>query len=528
MNNIFDLLLQKPLPDPWLQGLLFVSFTLHLLFALFTLGTAMLAFSYLLIGHWGGKPQSLGLAGRIAKAFMSHKSLAVVLGVAPLLLIQVAFSIPFFTGVNLFAPSWLAIIVLLIVAFLAFDLLAHKINSHRLIPLILGITGLLTLLAVPGIFVLILTASEHPGRWVAIIEQGYRLNGSLAVHWLFRYLHVLGAAVVFGAAFHYFFAAENKDDRKSLLRLLVAATLLQIVLGILLYASLPDKPGIFVNLAIFIGVAGVALFLWYLFTVGSREETFLSLQITVPAMMFILVSMLLGRQLLQNRVYLPFTVALQENTRAHSRETGAFTQESLARYQAKLNVVYDNGATIYAKSCAFCHGELADGAGPEAKNLGIPPENLAAVRTTAAYLHKILTEGVPGSAMPYFTFLDRNKLDALAEYLNTTHHLLGKPEPVPVAISPAILKQAEQVYVQTCTPCHGTDGKGTEQSRGYRPPPPDFTVYSLTPLWMFEVISNGYHGTLMPGFGDLPEEVRWGLVEIVSAKHDQHNSQTSK
>lgn len=521
MNNLFDLLLQKPLPDPWLQGLLFVSFTLHLLFALFTLGTAILAFFYLLSGHWGGKPRALRLAGRIAKAFMSHKSLAVVLGVAPLLLIQVAFTVPFFTGVNLFAPYWLAIIVLLIVAFLAFDLLAHHIDTHRIVPLILGITGLLTLLAVPGIFVLILMVSEHPASWITIIDQGYRLNGSLAIHWLFRYLHVLGAAVVFGAAFHYFFAAEDREDRKSLLRLLVAGTLLQIVLGILLYGSLPDKPEMIVNLSLFAGVAGGALFLWYLFTIGSKGDALLSLQTTVPAVMFILVSMLLGRQLIQNRAYLPVTAALQEKTRAHSREIGAFAQESLERYQTKLVIVYDNGATIYAKSCAFCHGELADGSGPESKNLGVPPENIAAVRTTAPYLHKILTGGVPGSAMPYFTFLDRNKLDALAEYLNATHHLIGKPEPVPVAISAATLKQAEQVYAQTCTPCHGTDGKGTEQSRSYRPPPPDFTAYSLTPQRMFEVISNGYPDTLMPSFGHLPETVRWGLVEVVTAKRDQ-------
>ncbi len=521
MNNLFDLLLQKPLPDPWLQGLLFVSFTLHLLFALFTLGTAILAFSYLLIGHWGTKPQAVGLAGRIAKAFMSHKSLAVVLGVAPLLLIQVAFTIPFFTSVTLFAPYWLAIIVLLIVAFLAFDLLAHFLDRNRLVPLILGIIGLLTLLAVPGIFVLILTASEHPSGWIAIIGQGYRLNGPLALHWLFRYLHVLGGAVMFGAAFHYFFAVEDTEDRKSLLRLLVAGTLLQMVLGILLYASLPDKPGMMVNLALFAGVAGAALFLWYLFTLGNTGEVPLPLHLTVFAMMCILVSMLLGRQLIQNRTYLPLTASLQEKTRAHSRETGAFAQESLERYQAKLNVVYDNGATIYANSCAFCHGELADGAGPEAKNMEVRPENLAAVRTTAPYLHKILTDGVPGSAMPYFSFLDRNKLDALAEYLNATHHLLGKQEPVPVAVSAPDRRQAGQEYARSCTPCHGTDGKGTEQARDYRPPVPDFTVYSLTPRQMFEVISNGYHGTLMPSFGNLPEGVRWGLVEIVFAKRDQ-------
>ncbi len=520
MNSLFDLLLQKPLPGPWLQGLLFVSFTLHLLFVLFTLGTAILAFSYLLIGHWDGKPWGLRLAGRIANAFRSHKSLAVVLGVAPLLLIQIAYTIPFFNGINLFAPYWLAIIILLITAFLAFDLLVHHLDSHRLVQVMLGITGLFTLLAVPGIFVLILTVSEHPAGWTTIIEQGYRLNGALALHWLFRYLHVLGAAVMFGAAFHYFFAAEDRKERRSLLRLLVAAILLQIILGLLLYASLPDKPEITANLFLFAGVAGGTLFLWYLFTLTGKGESLLSLELTVFAMMFILVSMLLGRQLIQNRTYLPLTAALQGKTLAHKKKTNVFARKSLDRYQARLNIVYDNGATIYANSCAFCHGELADGNGPEAKNMEVRPENLGAVRTTASYLHKILIEGIPGSAMPYFTFLDRNKLDSLAEYLNTNHQLIGNPEPVPVTVSTANLKQAKQIYAQTCSQCHGADGRGTEQSRSYLPPPPDFTAYSLTPRQMFDVISNGYHNTLMPGFGTLPEGVRWGLVKIIFTKRD--------
>ena len=498
MNILFDILLQKPLPDPWLQGLLFAAFTLHLLFVLFTLGTAMLAIAYMLRGHWGGSPRSLRLAVRIAGAFMSHKSLAVVLGVAPLLLIQVTYTIPFFTGVTLFAPYWLAVIGLLIVAFLVFDLLC--------------------LLIVPGIFVLILSASEHPGSWLAIIDQGYRLQGPLLIHWLLRYLHVLGAALVFGAAFHYFFAAEGQEDRRSLLRGLTAGTLLQILLGIMLYGLLPARPAMLVNLCLFTAVAGCVLLLWYLFSRGGGADASLSLRTIVPMAMFILVAMLLVRQLIQNRTYLPFTAALQEKSRTHGREIGAFTRESLDRYQSRLNVVYDNGPTIYAQACAFCHGELADGAGPEAKNLAVPPENVAAVRTTAPYLHRILTRGVPGSAMPYFTFLDRHKLDSLADYLNAMYQTMAKPGPLPADIPPATLSQAEQVYAQACTPCHGQDGRGTEQSRGYRPPPPDFTAYGLTPQRTFEVISKGYPGTLMPGFGHLPEAVRWGLVQVVSSK----------
>lgn len=518
MNMLFDILLQKPLPDPWLQGLLFAAFTLHLLFALLTLGTAMLTFAYMLRGHWGGSPRAVRLAVRIAGAFMSHKSLAVVLGVAPLLLIQVTYTIPFFTGVTLFAPYWLAVIGLLIVAFPVFDLLAHRLEGHRISSLLLGIIGLLCLLIVPGIFVLILSVSEHPDGWLAIIDQGYRLQGTLLIHWLLRYLHVLGAALVFGAAFHYFFAAEGQEDRRSLLRWLTAGTLLQILLGIMLYGLLPIRPAMLVNLCLFAAVAGCIVFLWYLFSRDGGADADLSLRTTVPMAMFILVAMLLVRQLIQDRALLPVTAALQEKSRSHGRELGAFAKQSLDQYQTRLGVVYDNGPTIYAQACAFCHGELADGAGPETKNLAVPPENIAAVRTTAPYLHQILTRGVPGSAMPYFTFLDRHKLDSLADYLNARYQTIGKPGPLPADIPAETLSQAGQMYAQTCTPCHGQDGRGTAQALGYRPPPPDFTAYGLTPQRTFEVISNGYPGTLMPGFGNLPEAVRWGLVQVVGSK----------
>ena len=113
MGNLFDVLLQKPLSDDWFHGLIFVSFTLHMLFVLFTLGTGMLAVYYFIDFQWGGKPKELQLYKRILRTFMAHKSLAAVLGVGPLLLIQVAYTVPFFTAVNLLAPFWLLLFLFL-------------------------------------------------------------------------------------------------------------------------------------------------------------------------------------------------------------------------------------------------------------------------------------------------------------------------------------------------------------------------------------------------------------------------------
>jgi hypothetical protein len=259
MNRLSDLLIEKPIPEALLRGLLFTSFTLHMLLVLLTLGTAILAIYYFVDSQYGGRAKELRFDKRILKTFMAHKSLAVVLGLAPLLLIQVGSTIPFFTAVNLFAPYWMLLVVFLIIAFLSFDALGHKIYVHRYIHLAFGVLALAFLLTVPGIFAAILTAFENPDSWQAIMNGGYRLTGSLAVHWLFRYLHVLGAAVVFGSGFHYFFIAENDTERKSLEKWFVAGILIQFILGIMLYGLLPERPGYITTVFLLVGIVAASI-----------------------------------------------------------------------------------------------------------------------------------------------------------------------------------------------------------------------------------------------------------------------------
>lgn len=520
MNRLSDLLISKPIPETLLRGLLFTSFTLHMLFVLLTLGTAILALYYFIDSQYGGRAKELRFDKRMLKTFMAHKSLAVVMGVAPLLLIQVGSTIPFFTAVNLFAPYWMLLVVFLIIAFLSFDALGHKMYVHKYIHLALGVIALAFLLTVPGIFAAILTAFENPDKWQAIMSGGYRLTGALAVHWLFRYLHVLGAAVVFGSGFHYFFTAEDDTERKSLQKWFVAGILLQFILGIMLYGSLPERPGYITTVFLLVGIVAVTILLWVVFSVVSKDLP-LNIKTVLPVLMLVLVSMLLTRQFLQDRTLLPLQKQLEANAIAYNNELKPFERQTLDAYGASLKVVYDSGETIYAKSCAFCHGTNMDGKGVEAKGLSIPPEDISAIRTTRRYLHTILAEGIPGSAMPYFTFFDRDKLNSLMDYMDRRYHVLSPPEAVPVSVSKPAMEQANSIYSQTCAGCHGMDGKGSKFSQGFKPRPPDFTVYNLSPRRAFEVISNSYPGTMMPAFGNLPEGVRWGLVKIVNEKRRQ-------
>jgi len=228
--------------------------------------------------------------------------------------------------------------------------------------------------------------------------------------------------------------------------------------------------------------------------------------------------MLLTRQMIQDKKVLPLIKQLESSALNYEENLNRYSWKALNGYQSHLGIIYDNGESIYSKSCAFCHGENADGNGAEAKNLSIPPEDLSVLRTTRPYLHRILSRGTSGSAMPHFSFFDRYKLDSLADFLDRKYHMIGLPGKIPIEISDETFRQAEEIYADTCTSCHGMDGKGTKLSQELKPSPPDFTVYSLSPQGAFKMITQGYPGTAMPPFSHLKEDVRWGLVRVINNK----------
>lgn len=523
MNSLFDVLLDKPLPDLMVRGLLFVLFTFHLLFVLFTIGTAILGVFYFAQTHWRGRQTSLRWARDILDTFIAHKSLAVVLGVGPLLLIQVGFTVPFFTATNLLGPFWLLIIGLLIVAFLLLDFLHHGLEKQPYLKLGYAVVGLSFLLVVPGIFVAALTTMENPDQWVTMVRNNYRLPRSLAVHWLFRYLHIVGAAVVFGGAFHYFFSGEEQIQKKKiLLKWIMAGLLVQFVLGILLYISLPVRPDLVMIGFMVMGIIAASGLLWQVFNRRALRLTF-----AVPTLLLILIPMLAARQMHQERQVLPVLNQIQANAEAYQQVIEPYTPAGLSRYEADLYDSYEQGQAIYEQSCAFCHS-VQPGSSRIVGDIVLttPPEVLGAVRSNRQYIYRHLREGVPGTAMPYFSFFTRDKLDGLISYMDGKFRILATPEPLPVEVPEAVRQEAGQVFATTCSTCHGPGGaSNTEFSRGFAPQPPNFQEFTLSPQRSFEVITHGYRGTMMGSFRELPAELRWGLVAVVRDFYIPPNSQ---
>jgi mono/diheme cytochrome c family protein len=512
-----DLLLAAPLPGRLMEALLFGLFAIHMLFVLFAVGTALLAVSHLIAARWGGRSEQAPWADGMLKTFMAHKSMAVVFGVGPLLLIQVGFTLPFFVALNLIAPAWILIIGLLIAAFLALDGLGQHPGLHAHLQVLVGLIGLALLLAVPGIFVAALITAEHSSQWLAIAANRYVLPRGLSWHWLLRYLHVIGAAVVFAGAFHYLASGRAASEkRRALYRWVVGGIVLQMLLGLPLYLLLPERPGVATNVAFGIGVIAVVAML----VVVLRQRS-LDYRLVPSLLAATLLFMLLTRQANQHRGLLAPQLAGRQAAAAYRAELQPYRAAALAEYSGDLRAAREGSRTVYAQACAFCHGAAGKGDGVEAPGLAIAPQDLTAVRTTREHFNQTVLQGIPATAMPGFAFLGWDKVNSVTSDLDRRYHVLGQPKPVTAPVSPSALEQAQRIWLGSCLRCHGMNGTGdVETARTLAPPPPDFTTYTVTPERALHVITRGYPGTAMPSFAAYPEGVRWGLVRVVGGFYD--------
>lgn len=102
-----------PLPLPmdlaWAKGLLVLAFLAHLVAVNLALGGQALSVGARLWALRGGRPVAWALAQRLSTRVVVAKSVLVVLGVGPLMLIQVAYGESFVAATTLLAPVWLAL-----------------------------------------------------------------------------------------------------------------------------------------------------------------------------------------------------------------------------------------------------------------------------------------------------------------------------------------------------------------------------------------------------------------------------------
>ncbi|MBN1634813.1 MAG: cytochrome C [Ignavibacteria bacterium] len=263
-----DIPLPLPMPEWLLVFLLIISFLLHILFVNLMLGGTLLTFILQIMGL--KKKKYDRLAREIEITITVNKSLAVVIGVAPLLIINTLYTLYFYSANALTGYAWISIIPLVIIAFLI--LYYHKYkwiqyeNKKKKHIAILGI-ALIVLLFVPLIFLSNISLMLFPERWADV--RGF-FSSLLIENVIPRYLHFLtGTVAVTGLFIFGYFGRKSypikeklpdftKDEiKEKAYKLTFYATLSQLVFGPLLFFTLPWH-GVDWNLA-YIIIAGVLI-----------------------------------------------------------------------------------------------------------------------------------------------------------------------------------------------------------------------------------------------------------------------------
>jgi len=245
-----DLPLPLPVSRAVLQLLIVLFFLLHILFVNLMVGGSLMTFCFELMGLRDKRFDRLALL--TAKTVTVNKSMAVVLGVGPLLAMNLLYTTYFYTANALTGLAWVMVIPLTVTAFLL--TYAHKYSWERLagnkvMHLTMGFMAVLLFLSIPLIFLANANLMLYPERWREV--KGF-FSSLLIPNVLPRYLHFLLACVAVTNLFLSWWltrvpvAGEPGDPalpaatiRRTCYSFALVTTALQFLAGPLLYFTLP-------------------------------------------------------------------------------------------------------------------------------------------------------------------------------------------------------------------------------------------------------------------------------------------------
>jgi cytochrome c len=361
-----DIPLSLPADNILLQALLVMLFLIHILFVNLMVGGAWLALIMEIVGR--KRADFDQLAQEITKTITVNKSLAVVLGVGPLLAINVLYTVYFYSANALTGSAWISIVPLVVAAFLVSY--AHKYSWHRLAhvkDLHIALSALAAVLfaLIPLIFLTNVNLMLFPERWLQV--HGFLSSLGLP-NVLPRYLHFMLASVAITALFLLFYFTRPAYpvervfaslDRPALRRLFysvaLGASLLQLLAGPLLLVTLP-RQGMSWYLLLLIAVGAgfgiTAMVLMWREVVSpclrpSRRFAAVFLLVTLTAF-----TMGYGRHVYRETAVTDHRAAMANATRQFGWLAAS------AQRQAASGIQLDDadpGEKIFKSTCAACH-----------------------------------------------------------------------------------------------------------------------------------------------------------------------------
>lgn len=362
-----DIPLPLPLPEGILVFILILSFLLHILFINLMVGGGILTFWYELKGL-KNKDYDL-LAREIASTITVNKSLAVVLGVAPLLSINVLYTIYFYSSNALTGNIWIGIVPWVAVSFLLLYL--HKytwdqLASNKVLHLGILALGVGSFLLIPFIFLTNINLMLFPERWHEI----HGFTSALFLPNVFpRYFHFIVASLaITGVFLAYWFGRNsysldgsfqflNKQEiRKQMLNLALLTTLAQFIFGPLLFLTLPAKG---VNWLLFwmilAGVVVAIFVLLRLWKMMQSKDTSIKPFYTLFALLALLVSfMATGRHIYRENALSTHKSLMAERTVLHWEEVKKAHAGVPMPDEAGVSDI-NQGEQLFKTNCTVCH-----------------------------------------------------------------------------------------------------------------------------------------------------------------------------
>ncbi len=208
------------------------------------------------------------------------------------------------------------------------------------------------------------------------------------------------------------------------------------------------------------------------------------------------------------------------------------------------DVDLDEGSKLYQGLCATCHGRKGNGRGPAFRFMDPAPRDFTmglykftstplGQPATQEDLFRVISRGMPGSAMPAWSGLSREDRWQLVYFLQSLSPRSDGDEPEPFVVpahpirtAASVARGAEAYNVYGCAACHGTTGNGTgtkmKDASGNWIKPADLTRSDrfkggAEPGDIYRTLTAGIEGTPMPSFAHVPEADRWALVHWIEA-----------
>jgi cytochrome c len=423
-----------PLPLPanpyFLHILLVFAFIAHILFVNLMVGGSILVLGFQIRGL--KRPDFDRLARCLATTVTVNKSLAVVLGVAPLLLINVLYTIHFYTANALTGTAWILLIPGISITFLL--LYVHKYSWDRLQHQRAAHIGILSIavalfLVIPLVFLANVNLMMFPERWTSV--QGFL--SALALPNVFpRYFHFLCASLIVTSLFGSWYFTRPAFDvdgnfeqftrpalRRVFFSVAFTVSIAQFIVGPLVLFTLPAKGfNTAVLGSIFTGVGFAIPAVWWLWQELSMPE---------PQ----------GKRLTRIAVCLSLTVLCMAAGR-HGYRSTALAQHRLdmkiatdqwvsdaqqAAYDLKVGNAraasgVSEGQQLFQTTCAACHAVDKPLVGPSMVEIAkIYAADPSGIVTWAKSPGKKRPDAMQ---MPPFAALGDKKLRLIADYMMQT------------------------------------------------------------------------------------------------------------